>query len=207
MVKGEVPEHIDSWKESINPFEIQLKGNLKELQSQYPEHWNNYISIVKKIPHVNRVIDIGCGAGVYFPLSEKMKIDYIGYDYSPAAIEVAKSQWGGGRFECLDYKDLTKEHILDTDLVVSNAMFDVLPDADDALEFILSLQPKQLLAQRIRVTNEDSHFTEHHAYGIITYMFFHNNETIINLGEKYNYKLTVFNLTSGIDVLFQKENL
>lgn len=198
-------EHIDSWKESISPFEIQLEGNLKELNSEYPPHWKTFISIIKESPQIKRVVDVGCGSGIYSELCRKLKIDYIGYDYSPAAIEVANSKWDD-TFECLDYKELTQIHIKDTDLVVANAMFDVLPDADDALEFILSLQPKQLLGQRMRLTNESSYFDEHHAYGIITYMFFHNTEELIHISEKHKYELTVFKLNENIfDIIFQKK--
>ena len=114
-------------------FEQQLQRNVYELKNNYPPHWKNFISVVKNCPDVKRVVDIGCGVGVYHKLCEELSVDYIGYDYSSDAIELAKSTWGGN-FNCLNYKDLTQDDILETDMVVANALIDVLPDGDESLE-------------------------------------------------------------------------
>ena len=78
-------QHIDSWKNSSTAFEQQLDRNIQELNGQFPPHWVHFISHVKNNP-VNRIVDVGCGAGVYCHLAEQMGLDYIGYDYSQHAV-------------------------------------------------------------------------------------------------------------------------
>ena len=84
-------EHIDSWKKSKSTFEQQLQRNIYELKDNYPPHWKNFISVVKNSPNVKRVVDIGCGVGVYCKLCEELKVDYIGYDYSKDAVHFSEN--------------------------------------------------------------------------------------------------------------------
>tara|TARA_X000001388_G_scaffold24304_2_gene16830 strand:+ start:4397 stop:4999 length:603 start_codon:yes stop_codon:yes gene_type:complete len=190
-------KHIDSWKQSRSTFEQQLERNIYELNTSYPPHWINFISVVESSPDIKRVVDVGCGAGVYHNLCEKLKVEYVGYDYSRDAIEIAESTWGGN-FNCLDYKDLTEEHILDTDLVVANALFDVLPNGNEALETLLKLKPKRLLAQRVRLTQNDSYFEEYSAYDIMTYKFFHDSDELFGTIKANNYSFDYVNLYENV---------
>ena len=190
-------EHIDSWKQSRSTFEQQLQRNIYELNTNYPPHWINFISVVESSPDIKRVVDVGCGAGVYHNLCEKLKVEYVGYDYSRDAIEIAESTWGGN-FNCLDYKDLTEEHILDTDLVVANALFDVLPNGNEALQTLLKLKPKRLLAQRVRLTENDSYFEEYSAYDIMTYKFFHDSDELFRTIKANNYSFDYVNLYENV---------
>ena len=190
-------KHIDSWKQSRSTFEQQLERNMYELNTSYPPHWINFISVVESSPDIKRVVDVGCGAGVYHNLCEKLKVEYVGYDYSRDAIEIAESTWGGN-FNCLDYKDLTEEHILDTDLVVANALFDVLPNGNEALETLLKLKPKRLLAQRVRLTQNDSYFEEYSAYDIMTYKFFHDSDELFGTIKANNYSFEYVNLYENV---------
>tara|TARA_R110002051_G_scaffold213190_1_gene278177 strand:- start:90 stop:701 length:612 start_codon:yes stop_codon:yes gene_type:complete len=179
-------KYIDSWKQSKSTFDQQLERNIYELNSNYPPHWINFISVVENSPNIKRVVDVGCGAGVYCNLCEKLNIDYIGYDYSSSAIELAESTWGGD-FNCLNYKDLTEDHITETDLVVANALFDVLPNGNEALETLLKLKPKRLLAQRVRLTEKKSYCEEYAAYDIMTYKFFHDSDELFATLKAHNY--------------------
>ena len=190
-------KHIDSWKQSRSTFEQQLERNIYELNTSYPPHWINFISVVESSPDIKRVVDVGCGAGVYHNLCEKLKVEYVGYDYSRDAIEIAESTWGGN-FNCLNYKDLTEEHILDTDLVVANALFDVLPNGNEALETLLKLKPKRLLAQRVRLTQNDSYFEEYSAYDIMTYKFFHDSDELFGTIKANNYSFDYVNLYENV---------
>ena len=190
-------KHIDSWKQSRSTFEQQLQRNIYELNTNYPPHWINFISVVESFPDIKRVVDIGCGAGVYHNLCEKLNVDYIGYDYSPDAIQLAESTWGGN-FNCLNYKNLTEEHILDTDLAVANALFDVLPNGNEALETLLKLKPKRLLAQRVRLTDSASYSEEYSAYDIITYKFFHNSDKLFETIKANNYSFDYVNLYENV---------
>ena len=190
-------KHIDSWKQSKFTFEQQLQRNIYELNTNYPPHWIHFIAVVESYSDVKRVVDVGCGAGVYHNLCEKLKIDYIGYDYSPDAIQLAESTWGGN-FNCLNYKDLTQDDILDTDIIVANALFDVLPDGNEALETLLKLKPKRLLAQRVRLTNSKSYSEEYAAYDIMTYKFFHNSDDLFRTITANNYTVDYTNLYEDV---------
>ena len=190
-------KHIDSWKQGKSCYKIQLENNISELKTKYPPHWIHFIAVVESYSDVKRVVDVGCGAGVYHNLCEKLKIDYIGYDYSPDAIELAQSTWGSD-FKCLDYKDIKKDDILETDVVIANALLDVLPDGNEALETLLKLKPKRLLVQRVRLVNGNSYYEEHHAYGITTYKYFHNSDELFGTIKANNYTVDYTNLYEDI---------
>ena len=85
-------EHIVSWKNSKEAFEQQLDVNIRELNQGFPPHWQHFVSYMDEI-EIDRVIDVGCGAGVYGYISKKLNKNYIGYDYSDYAIELAESVW------------------------------------------------------------------------------------------------------------------
>ena len=200
-------KNIDSWKTSIVPYQMQLEMNLKELSSVYPPHWNTFISILKeKGDSIKRVVDIGCGAGIYSELSKRMNVDYIGYDYSPFAIELCESTWDAS-FECLGYESMTTNHINDDDLLVANAIFDVLPNGDEALSSILKLKPKRILSQRVRIVDDESHFDTHSAYGIETYMYFHNKKILFDICRDAGYNISLVKLNENVyDMYNEREN-
>ena len=57
-------EHIDSWKNSQEAFGQQLDVNIRELNLGFPPHWQHFVSYMDGL-EIDRVIDVGCGAGVY----------------------------------------------------------------------------------------------------------------------------------------------
>lgn len=119
-------EHINSWRDSSAAFEQQLDRNLQELKGQFPPHWIHFIDYVKN-SSPQRVVDIGCGCGSYCNLSNQLGIDYIGYDYSQHAVDLATRTWRGD-FVCRDYQEITSGDVKGGDLVVANALCDVLPN-------------------------------------------------------------------------------
>ena len=68
-------KHLDSWKNSTSAFKQQLDRNKQELQSGFPPHWIDFIEIARHLAP-KRIVDVGCGAGVYCFISEKLDIDY-----------------------------------------------------------------------------------------------------------------------------------
>jgi trans-aconitate methyltransferase len=185
---------LESWKNK-EIFDIQLKLNLKELNGNYPSHWVDFIQFIK-IFKPNNMLDIGCGCGAFSELCTKEfpELKYVGVDYAEEAIEIAKEQWEQGAFMVKDYKELDEKFISEFDLVHMGALLDVLPNGDEALEYILSLSPKQLLIGRMRLTDSGSHNSQYLAYDkITTYAFNHNKENFIKLCEKYNYEMLNLN--------------
>ena len=183
-------EHINSWK-NIGVFEKQLDLNLKELanQSTYPPHWGAFIFFIKKI-NPKTILDIGCGCGSYYELCKKefKDIIYTGADYSKEAIELSIKKWDYTGFIQKDYLSLTKEFISDFDVIHLGGVLDVLPNGDEALEFILSLEAKNIIIGRIRLVNEPSHYKTYTAYDeITTYSYHHNIDNFFYMCNKYNY--------------------
>lgn len=182
--------HIENWKNEAVSIK-QLELNLKELSSysSYPPHWIFFIEFIKK-HDFKSIIDIGCGVGAYAKLikDNDLNVNYKGIDYSKKAIEIAKKQWNFGDFECLDFHDLSEEEVYKFDLVHMGALLDVLPDGNEALRFILSKKPKNVLISRIEITKNPSHYNVYNAYNTITtYSFKHNQKELVLMFEEFGY--------------------
>ena len=177
-----------SWKNK-SVFEQQLELNLREINEHYPGHWFHLITILQNFP-TSSMLDIGCGAGIYSALLKKHfpSIKYSGCDYSQEAITLASKTWPSDEFFVQDFWGLTHESLSQYDMVVLNAVLDVFPDGDDALEFILGLQPKSICLQRADLTQEKSYVSEYEAYGIQVYKFHHNENNFFELIEDNGYK-------------------
>tara|TARA_R100001015_G_C4603878_1_gene158854 strand:+ start:87 stop:686 length:600 start_codon:yes stop_codon:yes gene_type:complete len=185
-----------SWKDS-NVFLKQLELNLKELSSirNYPTHWIDFIELIKTNNPAS-ILDIGCGCGAIFELCryhfENMK--YFGLDYSENAIILAKKTWDTNSFDVMDYKSLTKDYISEFDLLHLGALLDVLPNGDEALEYILSITPKSVLITRMKFTEKESYYETYKAYDeITTCAYYHNKTNFLNLCEKYGYAVSHLN--------------
>lgn len=172
-------------------FLQQLERNITEMYS-LPEHWVFFIQKACEAAGIQRVVDIGCGVGSLCQLTQDYlgDIEYLGYDYSESAINIAKKAWGAEKFIKKDYNKINKDEILDTDLLVINALCDVCPNGDECIETILSLGAKNILILRVETTDEKSYYTEYKAYGeVSTYSFHHNKKKMKETIEKYNYKI------------------
>ena len=179
----------DSWK-SKEVFEKQLALNEKEL-TRYPYHWNCFLTAVKMLdPQPKSILDVGCGCGA---LSEVCKtnfpdLKYKGVDYSEDAIDIASSKWGGD-WEAKDYRNLNEDD-LSYDLLHAGALLDVLPDADEAFEFLCGLGFKNLIFGRMKVVDGKSYSKTYEAYDLITtYAFYHNQHFLhqVLCSNGYNY--------------------
>ena len=179
------------WKEaSTKAFQQQFALNLRELNDP-PPHWRFFLEELGRVKEAERVLDIGCGVGSFAKLLRMWHGDvkYVGYDYSDAAIKTAKAMWGEfGEFEEKDYHDISHQDIKNGDVIVANALCDVLPDGDECFDHILSLGAKNVIFLRVRITEKQSYYEEYEAYGEInTYAFYHNEDTIDKMIRKHGY--------------------
>jgi trans-aconitate methyltransferase len=186
----------ESWKNS-KVFQKQLELNLKELTSKnaYPPHWNDFLRLINKYKPKN-ILDVGCGCGALYKLlnNELPSIEYYGVDYSEEAIEIAKKTWGKDRFSIKNYLSLDKEYVSKFDLLHLGALLDVLPNGDEALEYIMSISPKSILIGRMKLTDKDSYSETYKAYDeITTFAFYHNTDNFLQLCKKYGYVLDKIN--------------
>ena len=85
----------------------------------------------------------------------------------------------------LDYKQLTNSYLSNFDLIHMGALLDVLDNGDEALEYILSLSPKNILVGRMKITNEESYYTTYKAYDeITTCAYYHSKNNFLLLVTK-----------------------
>jgi len=192
-------DHTDSWKNK-NCFTGQIKRNLIELNNNYPQHWLDFLTLIKKVG-TKTLLDVGCGSGVIYKLCEKeYPLLYTGVDYSSDAVDVSKTQWGYEEFYEKDYKDLTKEYLEKFDTIHLGALLDVLPDGDKSLESILSLSPKNCIITRIRFTDKKDHNKLYQTpYGNKTYEFYHNKDNFYNTIARYGYSCTMIENNNNIN--------
>lgn len=199
------------WKEaSTKAFQQQFALNLRELNDP-PPHWRFFLEELGRIRNLKRVVDIGCGVGSFSKLLRMWygDVSYVGYDYSEAAIKTATAMWSEfGDFEKKDYHDICAEDIKDGDVIVANALCDVLPDGDECFNHILSLQAKNSIILRVRTTQKESYFEEYEAYGEInTYAFYHNEDGLDKMIKSNGYGPPRFNYYSDnmINLHLEKE--
>ena len=200
------------WKEaSTKAFQQQFTRNLRELNDP-PPHWRFFLEELARIRHVSRVVDIGCGVGSFAKLLRMWhgNVDYIGYDYSEAAIKTASSMWSEfGKFQEKDYHDISSKDIKDGDVIVANALCDVLPDGDECFDHILSLGAKNVMFLRVRLTDKESYYEEYEAYGEIdTYAFYHNENGIDEMIKSHGYeppRFQQFNTSDMVNMHLKKK--
>ena len=181
----------NAWKNK-SVFQKQLQFNLKELEhrTKYPPHWEVCISLIEHFKPKS-VLDIGCGCGALSEvfLREFPDIKYTGMDYSEDAIELAKRTWRTQDFHVKNVMDLTEED-LDYDLILAGALFDVMPNGDEAMEHVMKICSSSLLISRMKLTERQSYYTTYTAYDEIeTCAYYHNRYKFVDMCEKYSYEI------------------
>ncbi len=181
----------NDWINNEAVFHHQLELNLKQIATMgdYPQHWLIFIDFVNRFEPRN-ILDIGCGCGVYYELCKKhLNVQYTGIDCSEDAAKLAIETWNYDNFFAKGYEELTAEYIEQFDLIHAGAMLDVLPNGDEALEFLLSLSPKAFLIGRVKLTDKPSYYETFTAYNdsIFSYRFYHNETNFLQLCAKNNY--------------------
>lgn len=185
-------KHIDSWKNK-SVFKDQLALNEKEL-SNYPPHWKYFLNAMQHVANQSNsyILDVGCGAGVYHELCKIHfpEVKYTGMDYSQEAIDVAKEKWGGDLWRVGSYEELSPADADMFDILHAGAMLDVLPNGDEALQFLLTLGFKNIILGRVKLTSEKSNFSVYEAYDKIqTYAYRHNAENLSKMIKAANYSI------------------
>ena len=188
------PEELkESWKNK-SVFQRQLDLNLRQLDDgfSYPPHWRQMLQVLGAL-RPKSIHELGCGVGA---ASQVIKahipsIEYSGSDYSEDAIHIAKNHWGTPeKFSVLDIRDMTEDFVQRYDCILEGAVLDVMPNGDEMLEFMLSLNPKNLYLQRMKFTDKPSYYEEYEAYGeITTCQYYHNIDNIFSMAQNYNYDM------------------
>ena len=185
-------ELADAWKNK-KVFEKQLKCNLSELSSKdsYPPHWKASLELINHY-EPKTILDVGCGCGAFCEVCFRNlpNLLYTGMDYSQDAIQLAKENFNENAFFVKDVMELTTEDIEPYDLIFMGALLDVRPDADEILEYVLSLKPNSLLISRMKLTESDSYIETYDAYDEIqTCAFYHNVQNFVDMSKEYGYDM------------------
>ena len=158
----------------------------------YPSHWRDMCTVLNQF-RPESIHELGCGVGAASQVIKRHfpSIEYSGSDYSEDAIELAKSQWGTPeKFSVVDIRDMTTDFVQQYDCLLEGAVFDVMPNGDELLEFVLSLKPHNLYVQRMKFTDGPSYYEEYEAYNTIpTCQYYHNIENVIKMGKDAGYRL------------------
>lgn len=82
-----------------------------------------------------KVLDLGCGNGRYFPLFRERGVDYVGADNSRELVDIAKSRYPGGDFRTGNALDLDfpENHF---DAIYSIAVLHHIPSEEFRLKFL-----------------------------------------------------------------------
>lgn len=185
-------ELIDNWKNCSSLFDKQLILNYKEFHSSYPFHWLQYQELMKKIyfPGI-KLLDVGCGCGFFYMLNKKhfSELSYTGIDYSPAAIDLAKSHWEINSFYCKNVFELEQSFTKDFDVIFLSALTVVTPNGDDIIRKIVSLKSKYIIFLKLKCTDKDeSYFETEMPYGLVkSYVFYHNYNNLKNIFHENDY--------------------
>ncbi|MDD5696921.1 MAG: class I SAM-dependent methyltransferase [Candidatus Pacebacteria bacterium] len=80
----------------------KLKEDYNKIAEKYSQvrekEWKEVEFLFDSISENDKVIDLGCGSGRFYPLFEKRKADYYGIDFSAKMIEIAKEKYPRARF-------------------------------------------------------------------------------------------------------------
>ena len=85
----------------------------------------------------NKVLDLGCGNGRFYPSFKSKGIDYLGIDVSSKLIEIAKSNYPEARFEVCSIELIPDKSF---DKIYSIAVLHHVPSHDLRLKFLKEIK-------------------------------------------------------------------
>jgi tRNA (uracil-5-)-methyltransferase TRM9 len=126
----------------------------------------------------DRVLDLGCGNGRYYPFFKKRNVDYFGVDNCRELIEIAKERYSEADFKIEDALNLSFPDDF-FDKVYSIALLHQIPSEELRLQFLKEI--KRVLNIR--------------GYVVLTVWKFHRFEELISL-----FKYTILKLIGKSDL-------
>lgn len=134
-------EHLGAWKSEAIPARQRALVQ-QELSNVYrgdvPVPFQLLARAVKSwMRPGERVLEVGCASGYYYEILEYLtgqRIDYVGVDYSPALIEMARDYYPNARFEVADGAALPFDDLSFTVAISSGVLLHTTAWADHVAE-------------------------------------------------------------------------
>jgi trans-aconitate methyltransferase len=118
---------------SASWYDAEYRGpavNVHTAHYSQSRHLTVWESICERIPMGSRILEVGCGPAQFAHLLMDRKIPggYVGFDFSPAAIEIASKKLPGSRVELADARTTDLFTSVDYDIVVCTEVLGHLVD-------------------------------------------------------------------------------
>jgi len=78
----------------------------EDFSSKRQQIWEELLFLFKDLKEGEKILDLGCGNGRWFPVFKEKKVDYTGVDFSERLIQIAKMQFPEGKFLVADALNL-----------------------------------------------------------------------------------------------------
>lgn len=97
--------HIDSSNDLASRNELKIKKTINWIIEKYGKN-------------TGKILDLGCGPGLYTDKLQKLGFNVVGIDFSETAIEYAKSKNNKVDYHCLNYLDIKYENEFDIVIMI-----------------------------------------------------------------------------------------
>lgn len=124
---------LEKTKKDYNLIAEEFSRTRKKPWEEIKILFNDYLIFGEK------VLDLGCGNGRYFPFFKEKRINYFGIDFSEKLIEIAKNKYPEGNFQVGDALNLPfPENFFDK--VYSIATLHHIPSKEFRLQFLKEIK-------------------------------------------------------------------
>lgn len=117
----------------------KLKEDYNNIALKYSQvrekEWKEMDFLFDKVLEKDKVLDLGCGNGRFYPAFKKRKAEYYGIDFSSKLIEIAKEKYPSGNFSVSDVFDLKFQNEF-FDKVYSIAVLHHMPEEELRIKFL-----------------------------------------------------------------------
>ncbi len=102
------------------------------------KEWKEFNFLFDKYLSQNdRILDLGCGNGRFYPAFKNKNVDYLGIDVSSKLIEIAKNNYPEGKFEVSSIDSILSDSF---DKVYSIAVLHHIPSHELRLDFLKEIR-------------------------------------------------------------------
>jgi SAM-dependent methyltransferase len=152
------------------------------------DHFPYLNRLVQQLPQKASLLDLGCGAAAFSKVYKEFF--YTGADMAGVIEKVALKHAPEAKFVEFDVYSEEDYEILEVfDVILMNALIDVLEYPIQVLENVLARAPKYVLLHRQELFYGLTRLTTQPSYGGITFHSIINEEEFLGLFDKHRFKV------------------